>query len=60
MFLRSSISSKKAIINFVDEAYHDIAGIDDGKDRTGYFHYTSKQIPIIYPIKKLLDTDREI
>jgi hypothetical protein len=55
-----ALDGKKAIINFVDEAYHDISGIDDSRDRTGYLYYTSKQIPVVYPIKKLLDTDREI
>jgi hypothetical protein len=55
-----ALDGKKAIINFIDEAYHDIAGIDDNKDRTGYFHYTSKQIPVVYPLMKLLDKDREI
>lgn len=55
-----ALDAKKAIVNFVDEAYHDISGIDDNRDRTGYLYYTSKQIPVVYPIKKLLDTDREV
>ena len=55
-----ALDAKKAIVNFVDEAYHDISGIDDNRDRTGYLYYTSKQIPVVYPIRKLLDTDREV
>lgn len=54
-----ALDAKKAIVNFVDEAYHDITGTPDPYDKTGYFHYTSKQIPLVYPIKKAIDLERD-
>ena len=53
------LDGKKAIVNFVDEAYHDIFNIKDPYDKTGYFYYTSKEIPIVYPILKIFDTERD-
>lgn len=53
------LDAKRALQNFVDEAYHDISGTPDPYDKTGYFYYTSKQIPLIYPIKKAVDIERD-
>jgi len=50
---------KRSMENFVDEAYHDITGKKDPYDKSGYFHYASKQIPIINPIRKFIDKDRK-
>lgn len=55
-----ALDGKKAIINFFDEAYDDITGVENKRDESGYLHFTSRQIPFVYPVKKLLDKDREI
>jgi hypothetical protein len=54
-----ALDTKKALQNFVDEAYHDISGEKDPYDKTGYFYYTSKQIPFVYSAKKMLDIERD-
>jgi hypothetical protein len=53
------IDAKKALQNFVDLAYHDITGTPDPYKKVGYFHYTSKQIPLVYPITKMVDIERD-
>jgi hypothetical protein len=53
------LDGKKAITNFVDLAYHDIFNIPDPHKKVGYFHYTAKNVPLINPIIKLVDTKRD-
>ncbi len=54
-----ALDAKKALQNFVDQAYHDISGEKDPYDKTGYFYYTSKQIPFVYSAKKMIDIERD-
>ena len=53
------LDGKKAITNFVDLAYSDLTNTPNPYKKIGYFHYTAKQIPIINPILKLADTERD-
>jgi hypothetical protein len=50
---------KRSIENFVQEAYDDIRGVENPYDKSGYFHHFSKITPIVNPIRKFVDKERE-
>ena len=53
------LDGKKAITNFVDLAYSDLTNTPNPYKKIGYFHYTAKNIPLINPILKLADIERD-
>jgi hypothetical protein len=50
---------KRSFQNFIDEAYHDITGKKDPYDKSGYLHFMSKITPVVNPVKKFIDLERE-